>query len=83
MRPKGAKFGDIYIYTGKCRYNAVQYNKILDTSLQELRISETASTKDTTYLALTGELWCVICEYVLLNGPRYNETALYFGVVLR
>ena len=35
------------------------------------------STKDTPYLALTGELWGVCCEYLWENWPRYNGTALY------
>ena len=29
------------------------------------------------YLALTGELWGVFCEYLWENWPRYNGTALY------
>ena len=33
--------------------------------------------KDTPYLALTGELWGVFCEYLRENWPRYNGTALY------
>ena len=36
------------------------------------------STKGTPYLALTGELWGVFCEYLWENVPRYNGTALYF-----
>ena len=34
-------------------------------------------TKDTTYLALTGELWGAFCEDIWENWPRYNGTALY------
>ena len=34
-------------------------------------------TKDNPYLALTGELWVVFCEYLWENWPRYNGTALY------
>ena len=34
--------------------------------------------KDNPYLALTGELWVVFCEYLWENWPRYNGTALYF-----
>ena len=30
-----------------------------------------------SYLALTGELWGVFCEYLVENWPRYNGTALY------
>ena len=49
-------FDDVMI---ECRYNAVQGNKILHTSLQALRqnINQTSPTKDIPYLALTGELW--------------------------
>ena len=36
------------------------------------------SIKDNPYLALTGELWGVFCEYVWENWLRYNGTALYF-----
>ena len=36
------------------------------------------STKDTPYLALTGELWGVFWEYIWENWPRYNGTALYY-----
>ena len=38
--------------------------------------SDAGSTKDTPYLALTGELWGVFSEYFLENWPRYNGTAL-------
>ena len=33
-------------------------------------------TKDTPYLALTGELWGVCCEDLEENWPLYNSTAL-------
>ena len=36
--------------------------------------SDAGSTKDTPYLALTGELFS---EYFWENWPRYNGTALY------
>ena len=39
--------------------------------------SDAESTKDTPYLALTGELWDVFCEYFFLDWSRYNGTALY------
>ena len=39
--------------------------------------SDAGFTKDTPYLALTGELWDVFYEYVWENWPRYNGTALY------
>ena len=38
---------------------------------------DAGSTKDTPYLALTGELWDVFCGYLWENWPRYNGTALY------
>ena len=37
-------------------------------------------TKETPYLALTGELWGVVCEELGENWPRYNGTALYASV---
>ena len=40
--------------------------------------SEVIFTKDTPYLALTGELWGVFCEDWGENWPRYNGTALYY-----
>ena len=39
-------------------------------------------TKDTPYLALTGELRGIFCEYMWENWPRYNGTALYIGSAL-
>ena len=39
--------------------------------------SDAGTTKDTPYLALTGELWGVFCEYLRENQLRYNGTALY------
>ena len=39
--------------------------------------SEFESTKDTPYLALTGELWGVYCEEFEENWPCYNSAALY------
>ena len=38
--------------------------------------SEAEPTKDTPYLTLTGELWCVFREYFGENCPRYNGTLL-------
>ena len=40
--------------------------------------SEAESTKDTPYLAQSGELWGVFCEYLWENWPRYSSTTLYF-----
>ena len=42
--------------------------------------SDAGSTKDTPYLALTGELWGVFSEYFWENWPRYNGTALYLDI---
>ena len=41
--------------------------------------SDTGTTKDTPYLALTGELWGVFCEYLWENQLCYNGTALYLS----
>ena len=41
------------------------------------RKSDFKLKKDTTYLALAGELWGVYYEDLGENGPRYNGTALY------
>ena len=34
-------------------------------------------TKDTPYLALSGELWSVVCEYFNRNWPCYKGFLLY------
>ena len=34
-------------------------------------------TKDTPYLALSGELWSVFCEYFNRNRPCYKGFLLY------
>ena len=39
--------------------------------------SDFVATKDTPYLALTGELWGVFCEDFVENWLCYNSTALY------
>ena len=68
-----------YIYTVECYYNAVQYNKILHTSLQGLRqnINQRLNLqKNNPYLALTGKLRSVFCEYIWENWLHYNGTAL-------
>ena len=64
----------------ECRFNAVQYNKILCTLLQwwGQNINQTESTKDTPYLLLMGELWCIFCNNFGENWPCYNNgTTLY------
>ena len=66
--------------TVECRYNAVQYCKILHKKLQELRQkhqSDAGSTKGTPLRSLTGELCGVYCEYLWEKLPRNNGTALY------
>ena len=39
--------------------------------------SYAGSTKNTPYLALTGNLWGVFCEYLRENWSCYNSTTLY------
>ena len=43
---------------------------------------EIESTKDTPYLALKGEPWCVFCEKFGENPPHYNGTTLYIKMAL-
>ena len=38
---------------------------------------DAVSPKETPYLALTGELWGVFCEYLWEHWPHYNGTALF------
>ena len=40
-------------------------------------------TKDTPYLALSGELWSVFYEYFNRNWPCYKGFLLYFRDFLR
>ena len=42
--------------------------------------SDAGFTNDTPYLALTGELWGIFCEYLWENWLCYSGTALYFQV---
>ena len=35
-------------------------------------------TKDTPYLALSGVLWSVFCEYFNINWPCYKGFLLYY-----
>ena len=37
-------------------------------------------TKDTPYLALSGELWSVFYEYFNRNWPCYKGFLLYYGM---
>ena len=71
------------MHTVECRCNAVQYNKILHKWLQRhRRISIRCWIhKDTPYLALTGELWGIFCEYLWENWPRFNSTAPYLHFI--
>ena len=49
-------------YTVDSRYIVVQYNMIFHTMRHKQR-KNIGFTKDTAYLAVTGELWCVHYEY--------------------
>ena len=74
MEPLGNDFN--LQNTVECRYKAVQYNKILYTSLQWRGHSinqEIETTKDTPYLALTGEL-AMVC--------LLQEFWINFGVIM-
>ena len=42
--------------------------------------SEFKLTTDTSYLALTGELWGVCCKDIGENWPRCNGTAMYLDI---
>ena len=46
------------------------------TTTEAKYASEVKFTKDTPYLALTGEIWAVFCEDSGENWPRYKGTAL-------
>ena len=50
--------------TVRCRYNAVQHVMILHTisQSQQQNMSDFELTKDTSYLALMGDIWRVCCE---------------------
>ena len=39
-------------------------------------------TKDTPYLALSGELWSVFYEYFNRNWPCYKGFLLYIGIII-
>ena len=67
----------IYIYSVKCRYNAVQFITYGATTTVAESESDFRITIDTPYLALTGKLWDVYCEDFGENWRRYNGTALY------
>ena len=49
---------------------------------QKIDLTAIDLTKDTTYLALTGELWGVFCKDFGENCPRYNGIALYNGTAI-
>ena len=42
--------------------------------------SEAEPTKDTSYLAVKGELWGIFREYFGEKWPRYNGTTMYTDV---
>ena len=55
-------------YTVECRFNAVQYCKVLHKGVTQAEyLSDAGSTKDTPYFALAGELWGVFSEFILEN----------------
>ena len=56
--------------------NIVQYYIKITGTEAECQ-SDAGSIKDTPYLAVTGVLWGVFCEYLWENWQRYNGTALY------
>ena len=69
-------------YTVECRYNVVQYNMILYTSLHWLRQSINQSEEPQNTLDSSprqGEVWGVFCGDFGENLPRYNSTALYMA----
>ena len=51
---------------------------IIITGTQTEYQSKVGPTKDTPYLALIGELWHVLCEYLWENWAPYNSTIRYF-----
>ena len=53
----------------------------MNTGTQAEYQSDSGSTKDTPYLALTGELWGVFWEHFLENLLCHNGTALYFEIL--
>ena len=67
--------------TIECRYNAVQYSKLLHKWLPELRpnINKMLDPQKTPHTSpvSTCELWGVFGKYFWENWPRYNGTALY------
>ena len=69
--------------TAVCRYNAVQYDHVLNKTLQWLRQNINQSLfpqKNIPYLAIKGDLWGVFCENFGENWLRYNSTSLWcFG----
>ena len=70
---------EMQVQSSAVRWNAAQYNMILHTLLQELRlnINQWLNSQNTPCLALSGDLWDVSCEYFADNEPCYNDTALY------
>ena len=62
----------LYINTVQCRYNAVQYRKILPKWLRAEYQSDAGFAKHTPYLYRV-----LFCEYFLENWLRYNGTAMY------
>ena len=68
----------------ECRYNAVQYNMTLHTSLQEESISiKVWNHKRHPIPRPNGRALGVFCEHCGEIWPRYNGTALYIYAWLR
>ena len=63
----------------KCRYNVVQYNMILHTSLLEMRQNINLNPQKTSP---KRDLWGVVCEYGEEILAHYNDTAMYIAVQL-
>ena len=67
-----------WYYPVECRYNTVLYDKVLHEWLQKL--GQNINHMLTPYLAQTGELWGVFCEYFCLYWPGYNGTPHYLEI---
>ena len=69
----------VYIYSQLRLYRSQTYQDITHNAVLTgtEHKSDFNSTTYTPYLALTGKLWGVTCEYFGVNGPCYNGTTLY------
>ena len=73
------RFCELYMDI-ECRCNAVQHHDFSygTTMTVAEHKSDLQLTKDTPYLALTGELWGVYCDNLEENWPLYNGTVLTY-----